>query len=123
MFGLSWPELLVVAVVAVLAVKPEDLPGLLREGGRLMVRIRRFWREITEEVEAAAGFDEVKQASREIRDVQQQMRLIPGDDGKDYPAYDVQELQDLPSTAHTEDNPVEVEKTQSLAPAERPKDG
>jgi sec-independent protein translocase protein TatB len=42
MFGIDAPELLVIAVVAILVIGPKDLPGALRTAGRWIGKARRM---------------------------------------------------------------------------------
>jgi sec-independent protein translocase protein TatB len=57
-FGLSFSELLVIAVVALVAVGPEKLPGMLRTLGEWI----RKMRNLTYEVRAQSGIDEILRA-------------------------------------------------------------
>ena len=58
MLGLSFSELLVVAVVALLAVGPQKLPGLLRTLGQWARKLRIM----THEMRAQSGIDDVLRA-------------------------------------------------------------
>lgn len=40
MFGISWPELLLVLVIAVLVIGPKDIPNILYQVGRFFRRIQ-----------------------------------------------------------------------------------
>ena len=42
MFSIGFFEIILIFVVAVILLKPEDWPNLLRQGGRLFKRIRIF---------------------------------------------------------------------------------
>src|SRR5215475_3816575 len=42
MFDLSWGKLVVIGVVALLVIGPKELPGVLRQLGQAMARIRRM---------------------------------------------------------------------------------
>lgn len=55
MFGFSFGELLVIGVVALVAVGPQKLPGMLRTLGEWV----RKARNITQEVRAQSGIDEI----------------------------------------------------------------
>lgn len=58
MFGVSFPELLVLGVVALLVLGPDKLPGMLRTLGNWLARLRR----ITTEVRHQSGIDDVLRA-------------------------------------------------------------
>src|SRR5215475_3497901 len=42
MFDLSWGKLVVIGVVALLVIGPKELPGVLRQLGQAMAKIRRM---------------------------------------------------------------------------------
>lgn len=58
MFGVSFPELLVLGTVALLVLGPEKLPGMLRTLGQWLAKLRR----LTTEVRHQSGIDEVLRA-------------------------------------------------------------
>ena len=58
MFGVSFPELVVLGTVALLVLGPEKLPGMLRTMGQWVAKLRR----LTTEVRYQSGIDEVLRA-------------------------------------------------------------
>ena len=58
MFGVSFPELLVLGTVALLVLGPEKLPGMLRTMGQWLAKLRR----LTTEVRHQSGIDDVLRA-------------------------------------------------------------
>ncbi|MCA6109044.1 Sec-independent protein translocase protein TatB [Bradyrhizobium cenepequi] len=76
MFDIGWSELVVVAVVALIAIGPKELPGVLRMVGQWMGKARRMaaefqgqFQEAMREAEMAElkkGFDDVKEAATGI---------------------------------------------------------
>ncbi|MBI3420036.1 MAG: twin-arginine translocase subunit TatB [Proteobacteria bacterium] len=46
MFGISWPEILLIGIVAVIVIGPKDLPPLMRQAGRLARKGRAMWDEL-----------------------------------------------------------------------------
>src|SRR5215467_5232816 len=42
MFDLSWGKLVIIGVVALLVIGPKELPGVLRQLGQMMAKIRRM---------------------------------------------------------------------------------
>ncbi|WMS42415.1 Sec-independent protein translocase protein TatB [Acuticoccus sp. MNP-M23] len=67
MFDISWTEIMVVAVIAIIVVGPKELPGMLRAFGKTFGQVRRTAREFQStfndalrEAERQAGIDEVK---------------------------------------------------------------
>jgi sec-independent protein translocase protein TatB len=57
-FGVSFPELVVLGTVALLVLGPEKLPGMLRTMGQWVAKLRR----LTTEVRYQSGIDEVLRA-------------------------------------------------------------
>jgi sec-independent protein translocase protein TatB len=63
MFGIDSPELLVIAVVALVVIGPKELPGLLRTWGRWMSQMRGMASEFrghVDEMVRQSELDEVK---------------------------------------------------------------
>jgi sec-independent protein translocase protein TatB len=73
MFDIGWSEILVIAVVALIAIGPKELPGVLRMVGQWMGKARKMaaefqgqFQEAMREAEMAdlkKSFDEVKEAA------------------------------------------------------------
>jgi sec-independent protein translocase protein TatB len=66
---LSWSELLVVAIVALIVIGPKDLPGMFRELGRFTAKIRSMGREFSRAMEQAAKETGVKDVADDLRKV------------------------------------------------------
>lgn len=60
MFGISFSELLLVGVVALLVLGPERLPGAARTAGLWIGRLKRSFNAIKQEVERELGADEIR---------------------------------------------------------------
>jgi sec-independent protein translocase protein TatB len=60
MFGISFGELLLVGLVALLVLGPERLPGAARTAGLWVGRLKRSFNAIKEEVEREVGADEIR---------------------------------------------------------------
>ena len=46
MFGIGFGEILVILLIAIVFIRPEDLPKFLRSAGRLYGQIKRMYKEI-----------------------------------------------------------------------------
>jgi sec-independent protein translocase protein TatB len=81
MFDISFPELILIAIVALLVIGPERLPETLRTIGLWIGRIRRSFTSVKTEIEREIGMDdirrqlhneavmeELKRIEREVRD-------------------------------------------------------
>jgi sec-independent protein translocase protein TatB len=61
MFGIGLPEMIVIAIVALVFIGPKNLPGVLRSVGRGLVQLKRATNEVRTTVQ-----DEMDQIEREI---------------------------------------------------------
>ncbi|WP_405406168.1 Sec-independent protein translocase protein TatB [Paracoccus sp. Ld10] len=69
MLDIGWSELLMIGVVALVVIGPEDLPKLFHTLGRLMARARGMAREFTSAMEDAAkgsGLDEAAKGMKNL---------------------------------------------------------
>jgi len=119
MFDIGWSELLVIAVVALIAIGPKELPGVLRMVGQWMGKARKMaaefqgqFQEAMREAEMAdlkKSFDEVKEAASSFtggnlmsslqRDVDKALDL----EGVDKPAETTAAAIEPPAAATTPD--------------------
>ena len=66
---LSWSELLIVGIVALIVIGPKDLPGMFRELGRFTAKVRSMGREFSRAMESAAKESGVKDVADDLRKV------------------------------------------------------
>ncbi|MDT1061615.1 Sec-independent protein translocase protein TatB [Paracoccus sp. CPCC 101403] len=69
MLDVGWSELLLIGVVALIVIGPEDLPKLFHTLGRLTARARGMAREFTSAMEDAAKSSGLEEASKALKDV------------------------------------------------------
>lgn len=67
MFDVSFAELVVVAVVALLVIGPEKLPKVARTIGALTGRVQRYVGQVKEEVNRELRFEELQKLQQEIK--------------------------------------------------------
>lgn len=67
MFDVSFSELLVIAVVALLVIGPEKLPKVARTIGALTGRMQRYVGQVKEEVNREFRFEELQKLQQEIK--------------------------------------------------------
>lgn len=67
MFDVSFSELIVIAVVALIVIGPEKLPKVARTLGALAGRMQRYVAEVKEEVNREVRFQELQQLQQEIQ--------------------------------------------------------
>lgn len=71
MFGIDAPELLIIAVVALVVIGPKELPGMLRSIGRWMSQMRMMASEFRGHVDdmvRQSELDEIKKSVQDIKD-------------------------------------------------------
>jgi len=69
MLDVGWSELLLIGVVALIVIGPEDLPKLFHTLGRLTARARGMAREFTSAMEDAAKSSGLDEAGKALKDV------------------------------------------------------
>ena len=85
MFDISFWELAMIGVVALIVVGPERLPGLARTTGRWLGKARRMVAEVKAEVDRELQLDELKQSLRQqadlngVKEVASQMQTLRDD--------------------------------------------
>jgi sec-independent protein translocase protein TatB len=71
MFDIGWSELVVIAVVALIAIGPKELPGVLRMAGQWIGKIRRMAADFQSQFQEAlreAEMEDLKQQVDEIKE-------------------------------------------------------
>jgi sec-independent protein translocase protein TatB len=71
MFDIGFGELLLLAVVALVVLGPERLPGAARTVGTILRRLRSGWDSVREEVEREIEAEEMK---RNLKEAQEHIR-------------------------------------------------
>ncbi|GGF57403.1 Sec-independent protein translocase protein TatB [Paracoccus acridae] len=69
MLDVGWSELLLIGVVALIVIGPEDLPKLFHTLGRITARARSMAREFTSAMEDAAKGSGISEATKDLRDL------------------------------------------------------
>jgi sec-independent protein translocase protein TatB len=68
MFDVSFSELIVIAVVALIVIGPEKLPKVARTLGAIAGRMQRYVAQVKEEVNREVRFQELQQLQQEIQE-------------------------------------------------------
>ena len=68
MFGIGLPDLLVIAVVALLVVGPDKLPGLAKSLGKGFQEFRRATDDVTESIKDTLKPDDIKKDVDDLKD-------------------------------------------------------
>ncbi len=99
MFDISWGELLLIGVVALIVIGPKELPAVLRTVGQWMTKLRRMANEFQGQFQEAIREAEMADLKKEVDDLATQAKSYTHFD----PLADVQK---------------EIEKTMADKPAE-----
>jgi sec-independent protein translocase protein TatB len=68
MFDIGTGELGLIAVIALLVLGPERLPGAARTAGALLRRARQSWNNVRDEIERELAAEELKQSVKRTVD-------------------------------------------------------
>ncbi len=119
MFGISFSELFVIAIIALLVIGPEKLPKVARTIGALTGRMQRYAAQVKEEVNREFRFEELQKLQEEIkqtvinteRNINQQVTQIENS------------IADLAeNNIQTDSDPIPSQvTTQNKAPARKPR--
>lgn len=66
MFDIGFPELLIIAVVALIVIGPERLPKVARTAGILLGRVRRYAADVKEDIHREIQLDELRRLQQEV---------------------------------------------------------
>src|SRR5918994_661652 len=101
MFGIDSPELLVIAIVALVVIGPKELPGMLRSWGNWMAKMRGMASEFRGHV------DEMVRQS-ELDEVKKQLVAEPQPDATPLVAAEAPPLDSTPVVPAEAPAPVEI---------------
>ena len=80
MFDIGFSEILLVAVVALVVIGPERLPGVARNVGRYAGRLQRYVQDIKRDFNREVEFEEIKRLQHEmettVQSMQESMRAV-----------------------------------------------
>jgi sec-independent protein translocase protein TatB len=69
MLNFGWAEMIVIGVVALIVIGPEDLPDMFRQLGRFTAKLRAMSREFSRAMEQAAKDTGVKDVAKDLKTV------------------------------------------------------
>ena len=69
MFDIGWGELVVIGVVALIAIGPKELPGVLRTVGQAMTKLRRMAAEFQGQFQEAMREAEMADLKKEVDNI------------------------------------------------------
>ena len=69
MLNFGWAELMVIGVVALIVIGPEDLPDMFRQMGRFTAKLRAMSREFSRAMDQAAKDAGVKDVAKDLKNI------------------------------------------------------
>src|SRR3954452_6110261 len=69
MFDIGWSELVVIAVVALIAIGPKELPAVLRTVGQYMGKVRKMAAEFQGQFPEGMGEAEMADLKKQVDDI------------------------------------------------------
>ena len=80
MFDIGFSELLLIAVVALVVIGPERLPGVARNMGHFAGRLQRYVSDIKRDINREIEFEEIRRLQQEmettVQSMQESMRAV-----------------------------------------------
>lgn len=74
MFDIGFSEILLVAVVALVVIGPERLPGVARNVGRIIGRLQRYVHDIKSDFNREVELEEIRRIQHEMENTVQSMQ-------------------------------------------------
>ena len=68
MFGIGFPELLLIMAIALIVIGPKRLPDLARALGRAMAEFRKATQEIKDSLDFDEDFKDIREAKKDLVD-------------------------------------------------------
>ena len=79
MFDISWTEFLLIGVVALIAIGPKELPGVLRTAGQWMGKVRRMAAEFQGQFQEALREAEMADLKKEVDGIRESASGLASD--------------------------------------------
>ena len=110
MFDIGFSEILLVAVVALVVIGPERLPGVARNVGRYAGRLQRYVQDIKRDFNREVEFEEIKRLQHEMETTVQSMRAVETTLQQETQKHQA----DMTSALSTEEKPALVKKSKPV---------
>lgn len=112
MFGIGWTEFVVIGVVALIAIGPKELPGVLRMIGQMVGKVRRMANEFQGQFQEAMREAEMADVHKELADLTKSATDIGNID----PVADANASREIDRVVG--ETPVEVTRVEVTLPSE-----
>ena len=79
MFDISFTELLLIGVVALIVIGPERLPKVARTAGQWMGKLNRFVSQVKQDIDRDIRLEELRKMQQEMKDTAQKYEIMAND--------------------------------------------
>ena len=76
MFNLGWSELLLISIVFLIFIKPEDFPFFIKNIAKFFYKIKNYISNITDEFKEDIYEDDFKKKNEEILKIEKELRKL-----------------------------------------------
>jgi sec-independent protein translocase protein TatB len=114
MFDIGWSELVVIGVVALIAIGPKELPGVLRMAGQWIGKVRRMAAEFQGQFQEALREAEMEDLKKQVNEITDSAHDLTNFD----PLEHVQSELDSSFDAIRVDDPATPVETGHMAPSD-----
>ena len=76
MFNIGWTELLLIAIVFLIFIKPQDFPFFIKKIAKIFYKIKNLLSDITEDFKDEIYDDEFKKKNKEILKIEKDLKKI-----------------------------------------------
>ena len=80
MFDIGFWELVIIAIIALIVIGPERLPGFARDAGKFVNKIRKFVNSAKRELEKELELDQISNLHKDINHIDRLMKEAPDRD-------------------------------------------
>ena len=103
MFGISLPEFLIIACIAIVLIKPKDIPTIAKYSKIIFKKINYFKKE------ASKLYGQIHEALIDKDEIKEEQNFIQGDDGKIYEAFNIDDLKSTKKTTKSKKKKLRIE--------------
>ena len=76
MFNIGWTELLLITVVSLIFIKPEDIPFFIKKVLHFFYKIKNYISDILDEFKTDLYVDEFKKKNKEILKIEKELKKL-----------------------------------------------
>ena len=89
MFDFSFSELIIVGVVGLLVIGPDELPSIIKNVRKIIAKVKLLSREFTSAITEGEEFGDLK---KEADKINQDLKTIIDLEGNEQPTYDISDV-------------------------------